>query len=280
MRITITGKNVEITEGLRAAVEDRLAKLEKYFTAETEVLVTLSVEKDRKKIEVTIPLKHKIIRSEQVSNDMYVSIDLVEEVIERQLKKYKNKMELNFTYNSLDINSFKLDDIFKILPSRDIIQNREEFGLINTGFQHIFKKNIIDIKCIFKSIINENDYEEFSNIFKDYNYLIIVIITKDKKRFGAFFENIDNTLYFSNGTIFDSSSLEKDYFVFSLNELNIFYCNNQENGNNPQFSIFYDINRQCLFGQENSNTYQFKLSGKEEFNIKDFELYNVKIGKL
>lgn len=92
MRITITGKNVEITEGLRAAVEDRLAKLEKYFTAETEVLVTLSVEKDRKKIEVTIPLKHKIIRSEQVSNDMYVSIDLVEEVIERQLKKYKNKI--------------------------------------------------------------------------------------------------------------------------------------------------------------------------------------------
>ena len=92
MRITITGKNLEITEGLRSAVEDRLSKLEKYFTADTDVNVTLSVEKDRKKIEVTIPVKGKIIRSEQVSNDMYVSIDLVEEVIERQLKKYKNKI--------------------------------------------------------------------------------------------------------------------------------------------------------------------------------------------
>ncbi len=92
MRITITGKNLEITEGLRAAVEDRLSKLEKYFTADTDVMVTLSVEKERKKIEVTIPLKGKILRSEQVSNDMYVSIDLVEEVIERQLKKYKNKI--------------------------------------------------------------------------------------------------------------------------------------------------------------------------------------------
>ncbi|MCR4841710.1 MAG: ribosome-associated translation inhibitor RaiA [Eubacterium sp.] len=92
MRITITGKNLEITEGLRSAVEDRLSKLEKYFTADTDVNVTLSVEKDRKKIEVTIPLKGKIIRSEQVSSDMYVSIDLVEEVIERQLKKYKNKI--------------------------------------------------------------------------------------------------------------------------------------------------------------------------------------------
>ena len=43
-------------------------------------------------IEVTIPVKGSIIRSEQVSNDMYVSIDLVEEIIERQLKKYKNKI--------------------------------------------------------------------------------------------------------------------------------------------------------------------------------------------
>jgi putative sigma-54 modulation protein len=55
-------------------------------------MVTLSVEKERQKIEVTIPVKGKIIRSEQVSNDMYVSIDLVEEVIERQLRKYKNKI--------------------------------------------------------------------------------------------------------------------------------------------------------------------------------------------
>ena len=52
----------------------------------------MSVEKERQKIEVTIPMKGNIIRSEQVSNDMYVSIDLVEEVIERQLKKYKKKI--------------------------------------------------------------------------------------------------------------------------------------------------------------------------------------------
>ena len=52
----------------------------------------MSVEKDRQKIEVTIPVKGNIIRSEQVSSDMYVSIDLVEEVIERQLRKYKTKI--------------------------------------------------------------------------------------------------------------------------------------------------------------------------------------------
>jgi len=92
MRIKITGRNIDLTEGLKNAVEDKLHKLEKYFTPDTDVYVTLSVEKERQKVEVTIPTKGNIIRSEQVSNDMYVSIDLVEEVIERQLKKYRTKL--------------------------------------------------------------------------------------------------------------------------------------------------------------------------------------------
>ncbi len=92
MKFTIRGKNMEVTDGLRKAVEDKLGKLERYFTSDTEVIVTLSVEKERQKIEVTIPVKGNIIRSEQVSNDMYVSIDLVEEVIERQLRRYKEKL--------------------------------------------------------------------------------------------------------------------------------------------------------------------------------------------
>ncbi len=92
MNFVIYGKNIEITDNLRKAVEDKLGKLERYFTPDTKVNVTLSIEKERQKIEVTIPVKGSIIRSEQVSNDMYVSIDLVEEVIERQLHKYKTKI--------------------------------------------------------------------------------------------------------------------------------------------------------------------------------------------
>lgn len=92
MKITITGRNIELTDGLKAAVEEKLGKLDKYLTDEATANVTLSVNKDRQKIEVTIPVKGHIIRSEQVSNDMYVSIDLVEEVIERQLKRYRHKL--------------------------------------------------------------------------------------------------------------------------------------------------------------------------------------------
>ena len=92
MQYIISGKNIDVTEGLKAAVQDKLGKLERYFTPETEVHVTLSVEKERQKIEITIPMKGNIVRAEQVSDDMYVSIDLVEEIIERQLRKYKNKI--------------------------------------------------------------------------------------------------------------------------------------------------------------------------------------------
>ena len=92
MNLVISGKNLDITEGLRSAIEEKIGKLERYFTDTTEVHVTLSTEKNRQKIEITIPMKGSIIRAEEVSSDMYVSIDLVEEVIEIQLRKYKNKL--------------------------------------------------------------------------------------------------------------------------------------------------------------------------------------------
>ena len=66
MKFIISGKNIDVTPGLKSAVEDKIGKLEKYFTPETEVHATLSVEKERQKIEVTIPVKGNIIRSEQI----------------------------------------------------------------------------------------------------------------------------------------------------------------------------------------------------------------------
>ena len=92
MRYTITGRNIEVTPGLRDAIQDKICKLDRYFNPDTEVIVTLSVQKDKQNIEVTIPVKGNIIRAEESSSDMYVSIDLVEEIIERQIKKYKTKL--------------------------------------------------------------------------------------------------------------------------------------------------------------------------------------------
>ena len=125
MRITITGRNIELTPGIKEAVEDKLSKLEKYFKPDTDVHVTLSVEKDRQKIEVTIPTKGHTIRTEQVSNDMYVSIDLAEEAIERQLLKYRTKIvskklnaAANFKAEYLEEQIEEDDEEIKIVRSK------------------------------------------------------------------------------------------------------------------------------------------------------------------
>lgn len=127
MKFVISGKNIEVTDGLKTAVQDKLGKLERYFTPDTEVHVTLSVEKERQKIEVTIPVKGNIIRSEQVSNDMYVSIDLVEEVIERQLRKYKTKI-INRQQDAGNFQKAFMEDEFQEDEEVKIIRTKR-FGM-------------------------------------------------------------------------------------------------------------------------------------------------------
>lgn len=127
MRFTITGKNIEVTEGLRSAIEEKIGKLDKYFSNETEAMVTLSVEKERQKIEVTIPVKGNIIRAEEVSNDMYVSIDLVEEIIERQLRKYKNKI-VESKQAAADFNRQYVDNDYDEEPEIKIVRSKK-FGI-------------------------------------------------------------------------------------------------------------------------------------------------------
>lgn len=92
MRYIIYGKNLEVTEGLKQAVHDKFSKLEKFFTPETEVQVTLSVQKDNQIVEATIPMKGTILRVEPNSTDMYVSIDMAVDLLERMIRKYKTKI--------------------------------------------------------------------------------------------------------------------------------------------------------------------------------------------
>ncbi len=120
MRYTITGRNIEITPALRESVEEKLAKLSKFFSKDTEAKVTLSVQKGAQKIEVTIPTKQGFIRAEQESEDMYASIDLVEDIIERQIKKYKNKL-IDKKQSALSFSDFFVND-YEPLPDEDQIR--------------------------------------------------------------------------------------------------------------------------------------------------------------
>lgn len=92
MKYVIVGKNVEVSSSLENVIHEKLGKLEKYLPEDVTAHVTLRVDKDRQSVEVTIPVKGTVIRTEQVSNDMYVSIDLAQEVLERQITKYRKKL--------------------------------------------------------------------------------------------------------------------------------------------------------------------------------------------
>ena len=93
MRIKVSGKNIELTNALRERVEKKLSKFEKYFNPDTEANATLTVEKNRHIIEVTIPFNGVILRGEEATEDMYTSIDNVVEKLERQIAKYRTKLE-------------------------------------------------------------------------------------------------------------------------------------------------------------------------------------------
>jgi putative sigma-54 modulation protein len=96
MNITISGKNVDITDALRTQATKKVKKLERYFEPETEAQVTLSVEKNRHIVEVTIPFNGVLIRAEESTDDMYASIDKVLDKLERQIHKYRTKLERSF----------------------------------------------------------------------------------------------------------------------------------------------------------------------------------------
>ncbi|WP_227762364.1 ribosome hibernation-promoting factor, HPF/YfiA family [Zhaonella formicivorans] len=101
MKITVRGKNIQMTNALRQHVEKRLGRLDKYFEADTEAQVTLTVERDRHVVEVTIPLNGYILRGEEETGDMYASIDLVLDKLEKQIEKYKTKLAKKLRSQSL-----------------------------------------------------------------------------------------------------------------------------------------------------------------------------------
>ncbi|MFZ7101330.1 MAG: ribosome hibernation-promoting factor, HPF/YfiA family [Peptococcaceae bacterium] len=93
MKIIVKGKNMEVTPALKEYVEKKVGKIQKYFEGELrEASVSLILEKELHRVEVTIPLDGYILRGEEETTDMYASIDNVVEKLERQVRKYKTKI--------------------------------------------------------------------------------------------------------------------------------------------------------------------------------------------
>lgn len=92
MNFNIVGRNVNVSDRTKKQIEKKLGKLSKFFRDDTVANVTLSRRKEDQTVEVTIPIKNSLIRAEETSEDLYTSIDLVEEILERQIKKHHTKL--------------------------------------------------------------------------------------------------------------------------------------------------------------------------------------------
>jgi putative sigma-54 modulation protein len=92
MNLKITAKNIEVTNALKGYVEKKMSKLEKIKDI-NEIWVTLSVEKYRQIADVKLNADGEIIKAKETSKDMYSSVDLVYELLERQLRRLKERYE-------------------------------------------------------------------------------------------------------------------------------------------------------------------------------------------
>ena len=174
MRFIISGKNLNVTDGLRTAVQEKIGKLERYFTPETEIHATLSVEKERHTIEVTIPMKGTIIRAEQTTDDMYASIDAVEDAIERQLEKYKGKL----TSHKHAAKNFNIDFIEE--NQGDEVDESDEIKIVRTK-RFAMKPMFAEEACIQMELLGHNFFV-FSNA--DTGEVNVVYKRKMKNTYG------------------------------------------------------------------------------------------------
>lgn len=107
MEINVRGKNIEATPALVDYANKKLSKLEKHFEKSTDAQVVLSVIREEHIVEVTLNLNGLILRGEESTGDMYASIDMVVDKLERQVKKYKTRMNKSMRQRGMRIISEK-----------------------------------------------------------------------------------------------------------------------------------------------------------------------------
>lgn len=145
MSIVVRGKNIEITPALKDYVVKRVSKITKYFDSLGEITALLTVEKGRHMIELTVPINGIMLRGEEATADMYTSIDLVVDKIEKQIEKYKTKISRRLKGNNfkgeLVTTNVPEDDGLKVVKTKrfpvkpmDVEEAILQMNLINHDF--------------------------------------------------------------------------------------------------------------------------------------------------
>lgn len=173
MKTTIVARKMDLTSGMKEYVEKKLAKLDKFFDEDAEAKITMSVEKNRQKIEATVINRNTIFRVEQVTSDMYVTMDKIIDDMERQIRKNKTRLEKKLR-----------NEAFADLGTFDVpVEEEKEFNIIKT--KSFTTKPMSNEEAILQMnllghtfFVYKNDKTEKNNIVykrNDGNYGIIEI---------------------------------------------------------------------------------------------------------
>ena len=124
MKTTIVSRKIELTDVMEAYINKKLAKLDKFFGDEADAKITITVEKERQKIEATIHSHNTIFRVEEVTDDMYKTMDKIIDAIERKIRKHKTKLEKRYRHPSID----------SLVPHDDYsdVVEEKEFNIVKT----------------------------------------------------------------------------------------------------------------------------------------------------
>ncbi len=101
MEIVIRGDKLKVTDSMKKYIEEKISKLEKYLQKSEDVraMVVVKIRNHKQVIEVTIPLKSLILRSEEAQEDIYAAVDVAIDKLERQIRKNKTKLMARQTKN-------------------------------------------------------------------------------------------------------------------------------------------------------------------------------------
>ena len=160
MNIIISGKQIDLTDGIKHAIEEKLGRLDFYLHPSTDVRVTVSAKKARQKVEVTIiPISGPIIRAEDIEENLYAAIDVVYDKLNNQLRKYKKRIQDRHKSNE----SIRFDEIQENYDSSDednldiVIKRTKKFGV----------KPMSPEEAILQMDLLEHDFYMFKNSDSD-----------------------------------------------------------------------------------------------------------------
>ena len=231
------------------------------------MMMNMNMNKNDETKEITnIQEANKVIKELKKENRFLNNkLNRIEEKL-KELELFKSQMYLNCYYNQFDLNAYKLDDIFNSINS-NIIQQKEEFGLINKGIRHLFNKNIKNFELIFQKVEkDEFDLSTFKNMFDNLTYSVLFVSTKvgnNTRRFGAFINNNlnDNNLTLNpnmnNMNNTRNNSMGNNSNMMNNNGNNNNMMNNMGNNNFPQR---IDLNEENIFNSSSSSKKSFVFS--------------------